>query len=79
MHFGKVGSSDILGVLPGGKILCIECKAKGGRLSHEQKQFLADIQALGGLAIVAKSYRDIDRVLREAGYNGITDGPLFGF
>jgi hypothetical protein len=48
MRFGKVGSSDILGVLPGGRLLCVECKAPdGGRLSPEQKQFISDVQELG--------------------------------
>jgi hypothetical protein len=78
MSFGLKGSSDILGVLPGGKILAIECKAKGGRMSPEQRQFLAEIRNLGGMAIVAKSWTDIDQALREAGYTGIIAGPLFG-
>ena len=77
MSFGLKGSSDILGLLPGGRFLAVECKAEHGRLSTEQRQFLADIKTLGGLAVVAKSYRDIDRALKEAGYSGITDGPLF--
>jgi hypothetical protein len=77
LHFGKKGSSDILGILPRGRFLAVECKAEHGRLSPEQRQFLTDVKALGGLAIVAKSWRDIDQALREAGYSGITDGPLF--
>jgi hypothetical protein len=77
MSFGLKGSSDILGVLPGGKILCVECKAPGGRLSPEQRQFLTDIRSMGGMAIVARSYRDIEAALMEAGYTGITAGPLF--
>jgi hypothetical protein len=32
-RFGKVGSSDILGILPGGRFLAVEVKARGGRLS----------------------------------------------
>jgi hypothetical protein len=76
-RFGKIGSSDILGVLPGGRFLAIEVKAPGGRLSPEQKQFLAEIRDLGGLAVVAKSYRDIEAALLEAGYTGIVTGPLF--
>ena len=35
MRFGKVGSSDILGILPGGRLLCVECKAPDWRLSPE--------------------------------------------
>jgi hypothetical protein len=52
-------------------------QAKGGRLSPEQREFLADIKALGGMAVVAKSYRDIEAALLEAGYTGIVAGPLF--
>jgi hypothetical protein len=78
MSFGLKGSSDILGLLPGGRFLAVECKAAHGRLSPEQRQFLADIKALGGMAIVARSYRDIEAALIEAGYTGIVAGPLFG-
>jgi hypothetical protein len=39
--------------------------------SPEQRQFLEDIRGLGGLAIVARSYRDIEAALRESGYTGI--------
>jgi hypothetical protein len=75
MSFGLKGSSDILGILPGGRFIAVECKARGGRLSPEQREFLADIKALGGLAIVAKSWTDRDQALRESGY--VSDGPLF--
>jgi hypothetical protein len=75
MSFGLKGSSDILGILPGGRFIAVECKARGGRLSPEQRTFLTDIKALGGLAIVAKSWTDIDQALRESGY--VSDGPLF--
>jgi hypothetical protein len=71
------GSADILGCLPGGRFLAIEVKAPDGRLSPEQREFLADIRGLGGIAIVARSYRDIEEAVRESGYSGITDGPLF--
>jgi hypothetical protein len=77
MSFGLKGSTDILGCLPDGRFLAVECKAEGGRLSPEQRQFLADIKALGGLAIVARSWMDIEAGLRESGYSSITEGPLF--
>ncbi len=76
MRFGKVGSSDILGILPGGRLLCVEYKAKGGRLSPEQKQFLAEVRELGAFALVVKGWWELDEALREAGY-AMKDMPLF--
>jgi hypothetical protein len=76
MSFGLKGSADILGFLPDGRFLVVEVKAPNGRLSAEQKQFLEKIGGLGGLAIVAPSYRDIEAALLEAGYTGIVAGPL---
>lgn len=75
MRFGKVGSSDILGCLPDGRLLCVEVKAPDGRLSVEQKQFLADVRNLGALALVVRGWRELDEALRVDGY--VTDGPLF--
>ncbi|GHT78535.1 hypothetical protein FACS1894130_05290 [Spirochaetia bacterium] len=75
LHFGKKGSADLLGCLPGGRFLAVEVKAPGGRLSPEQRQFLDDVKTLGGLCLVVKGWKEIDSALREAGY--ISDGPLF--
>jgi len=75
MRFCKVGSSDILGILPGGRLLCVECKAKNGRLSLEQKQFLADAGELGALTLVVRDWKELDEALRKAGY--VSNGPLF--
>jgi hypothetical protein len=68
MRFGKKGSSDILGILPGGRLLCVECKAKGGRLTHEQIQFLSDVRGKGALALVVRGWQELDAALIEAGY-----------
>jgi hypothetical protein len=46
-------------------------------VSTKQREFLADIKALEGLVVVAKSYRNIETALMEAGYTGIVAGPLF--
>jgi hypothetical protein len=75
LHFGKKGSADILGCLPDGRFLAVEVKAPGGRLSPEQKQFLADIRTLGGLALMVRDWKEIDSALREGWY--VSDGPLF--
>ena len=76
IRFGKVGSSDIEGILPGGRFMAVECKAQGGRLSPEQKRFLAEVEALGGLAVVVRGWWELDQALREEGY--ISMGTLFG-
>jgi hypothetical protein len=68
MRFGKVGSSDILGLLPGGRLLCVECKAADGRLSPEQKKFLSDVKGFGALAVVVRGWKELDKVLRSEGY-----------
>ena len=67
-RFGKVGSSDILGVLPDGKILAVEVKAKRGRLTPEQREFLETVRGLGGFAVCVKSWKELDLTLRREGY-----------
>jgi hypothetical protein len=76
IRFGKVGSSDILGCLPDGRFLAVECKAERGRLSPEQRHFLAEVQALGGLAVTVRGWRELADMLKEAGY-AMKDMPLF--
>jgi hypothetical protein len=67
---GLRGVSDILGVLPrtldvGGRrvtvglFLACECKAGKGRLTAEQEAFLDAVRKAGGVAIVARSVRDL--------------------
>ena len=75
LHFGKKGSSDILGCLPDGRFLAVEVKAQGGRLSPEQSAFLEKVRGLGGVAVLARSYQQLDSALRREGY--ADDGPLF--
>ena len=75
IHFGKKGSSDIIGVLPDGRFLTVECKAPRGRLAPEQSAFLEKIRGLGGVTVIARDWQELDRSLRESGY--VTDGPLF--
>lgn len=63
---GRKGVADILGVLPpGGRLLAVECKAPGGKLSADQSAFLADVQARGGLPVVARSVKDLENALED--------------
>jgi hypothetical protein len=68
LHFGKKGSADILGCLPGGRFLAVEVKAARGDLSPEQKTFLAEIRELGGPAVMVRDWRELDAELWGAGY-----------
>ena len=59
VFFGKPGSADIIGVLPGGRFIAVECKTIKGTLSEKQKIFLSSVKDIGGLALVARSVDDV--------------------
>ena len=61
IRFGVKGMSDIVGILPGGRIICVECKLPGGKLSEDQERFLRLVAQQGGLALVV---RDLDELVR---------------
>lgn len=66
VRFGKVGSSDILGVDGGsGKFIAIEVKKPdmSYKPTHPQLEFLQAIHDHGGLAGIATSTDDVDRIL----------------
>ncbi len=58
----RKGVSDILGIFRG-KPLAIEVKSIKGRTSPEQRAFLEDFAREGGIAMVARSIEDVERVL----------------
>ena len=64
VSFGYPGSGDILGVLPGGRFLSVECKSPTGTQSGKQKEFEAKVAANGGVYILARSVEDLERWLR---------------
>jgi hypothetical protein len=66
-RFGLKGSSDILGILPGGRLLAVETKAKKGRLSPDQRDFLEAIKARGGVSVMARSVDELAAALITAG------------
>lgn len=61
---GRRGVGDILGVLPGGKLLSVECKEGTGRLSVDQKAFMREVNDLGGLAVCVRNVDDLIRSLK---------------
>jgi hypothetical protein len=63
IRFGWRGCSDVLGMMKDGRLLAVECKAKGGRLRPEQAAFLSLVRRFGGVAFVARDCRDVLRAL----------------
>jgi len=60
------GIADILGVLPpDGKFLAIEVKRPGRKPTERQRQFLEQVEAAGGIALVAYSVEDVAKKLKE--------------
>lgn len=57
-YFRK-GVSDCLGLLPDGRFLAIEIKARYGKVSPEQQRFIDDVNNSGGVAFVARSVQDV--------------------
>ncbi|MDR0411958.1 MAG: VRR-NUC domain-containing protein [Treponema sp.] len=68
VRFGTPGMSDILGILPDGRALAVECKTANGKLSNFQSEFLDAIRHNNGVAIVARSVEDIESGLKEVGF-----------
>ena len=58
-RYGRKGSSDIIGILPGGKFLAIECKTGSGRLTRDQRAFLDDVNAMGAVGVVVRSLEEL--------------------
>jgi penicillin-binding protein-related factor A (putative recombinase) len=62
-QWGRVGSGDIIGVLPGGKFFSIEVKLPGKKPTIEQVQFMDLVGKNKGISFVANSIDDVTRNL----------------
>jgi hypothetical protein len=68
VRFAVEGCADILGVLPpSGRLLAVEVKREGGKLTPAQVAFLDNVRDAGGLAVVAHGVDDLAEALRQAG------------
>jgi hypothetical protein len=64
------GSADLIGLkrLPSGlgRFVALEVKRPGGRPTTEQRNWLATVEEMGGLAAVVRSVEEADALLRGA-------------
>jgi len=69
IRFGGVkGMADILGILPDGRILAIECKMPGNGPSQDQLDFAARVKASNGVALLVYKPEDLWTALHSIGY-----------
>jgi hypothetical protein len=57
------GFSDIMGVMPDGRAIFVECKAEGGKITPFQQMFLNEMKNQGAVCIVARCIEDLEREL----------------
>lgn len=62
IKFGLKGSADILGVMPGGRAIAVECKTGTGRQHGKQPQFQKAFETRGGLYVLARSIDDLPEI-----------------
>lgn len=54
-----IGSADLIGIVaPHGRLLSIEVKRPGGRVTPEQEHWIEIVRAFGGVAGIARSVDD---------------------
>ena len=61
------GWPDITGLLPGGRFIGVECKAKRGRQSAAQRDMQREIARRGGIYVLARDTKDLQAALGELG------------
>ncbi len=59
IKYGKIGSADILGVLPDGRHLEVECKTETGTQKPEQKIHQRMVEKNNGVYLLVRSLEEM--------------------
>ena len=59
------GVADIIGIAKGGFLIAVGVKMKGNKPSPEQVQFIETIKQFGGVACIAYSLEDVEKLINE--------------
>ena len=71
MRGGAAGWPDITGLLPGGRFIGVECKARhGGRQSASQKRIEQQIRDRNGIYVLAHGAEDVRKAIENADTHG---------
>ena len=63
--YGIEGAGDIIGILPGGRHIEVECKAgHGGRLSVAQQRRMQDVRIAGGVYLVIHGAEELAEMIK---------------
>lgn len=60
------GSSDLIGIGPGGRFLAMEVKKPGGSFQRGQREYLEAVRYVGGIGAVARSVEEALQVIEAA-------------
>ena len=73
MRQGVRGGADIIGVLPGGRFIAVECKTppipgprggrRGGKQTEDQRAFELEVTRRGGMYVLAHGVEDLKRAI----------------
>jgi hypothetical protein len=71
LHGSPRGMPDLFAVMPGGRVLFVECKSGKGVVGPEQRDVMFRLTRLGALVLVAREIGQFDLELKAAlGQNG---------
>jgi len=73
VSFGFPGSPDIVGILPDGRFLGVECKSAYGKQSAKQKKFEQRVHSSKGVYILARCTEDLEGGLQCVGWQRTSD------
>ncbi len=65
IKYGCKGSPDIIGILPNGKFIGVECKKVGGKQSDDQVEFQRKVSMNYGIYVVVQSGNELLNYLHK--------------
>ena len=74
VQFGEKGLADIIGILPDGKFLAVECKSAKGTQTIHQRNFQLIVERSGGVYLLVKDAQHLVNFIES--YKGSSISPL---